>query len=141
MFEIDVLNSKVWNDALLAKDDSKIHIIERTASYYSKDGEKEDYRSYLDTQLKQDNDIDLYVVLDEDIKKLGDAGLFTNLSDLEGIDNLTKTALNTATYNDKIFAVPLVYAAYGMYWNVDVLNQYGLSVPKIKKKCCLYLKH
>lgn len=134
MFEIDVLNSKVWNDALLAKDDSKIHIIERTASYYSKDGEKEDYRSYLDTQLKQDNDIDLYVVLDEDIKKLGDAGLFTDLSDLEGIDNLTKTALNTATYNDKIFAVPLVYAAYGMYWNVDVLNQYGLSVPKNQKE-------
>lgn len=134
MFGTQALNSKVWSDSLLSKDNSMLHIIERTANYYSKDGKKEDYRSFLETQLKESSDIDLYVVMDEDIKKLGEAGLFTDLSELEGINHLTKEALNSATYEDKVFAIPLVYAAYGMYWNVDLLKQYGLQIPKNQKE-------
>lgn len=134
MFSMGPLNSSVWSDAILAKDGTKLQIIERSADYYSKDGKSEDYRTYLLNQLKNNSDIDLYVVLDEDIAKLDNEGLFYNLKDLNRLHNLTPEALESATYNNKVIAVPLVYAAYGMYWNVDMLEQYGLKVPKNQKE-------
>lgn len=53
-----------------------------------------------------------------------------DLSDMDFVDNLSESALYQSTYNGKVFSIPLSYTGFGFAWNVDLLEEYGLTIPE-----------
>ena len=61
------------------------------------------------------------------------------LMDLTGnalIDNLnlTDADLNDCSYNGVVYAIPVDFKVYGMYYNKDIFEQYQLEVPTSQKE-------
>lgn len=53
-----------------------------------------------------------------------------DLSGMDFVGNLSESALYQSTYKGKVFSVPLSFTGFGFLWNVDVLNEHGLTVPE-----------
>ena len=53
-----------------------------------------------------------------------------DLSGLDCVDNLSEAARYQSTYDGKVFSIPLEFTGFGVYWNVDMLEEHGLSVPE-----------
>ncbi len=73
---------------------------------------------------------------------LAEAGYLTDLSDLNAA-KLVGPGVKDFTYNDKIYAIPAGVTFLGTYYNKNIFDQYGLSVPKNWtefEKACKVLK-
>ncbi len=60
---------------------------------------------------------------------LAEAGYLTDLSDLKAAE-LVGAGVKDFTYNDKIYAIPCGVTFLGTYYNKNIFDKYGLSVPK-----------
>lgn len=128
-FGTEILNSKVWNEQIQAKDGTQIKILETTAEYYTKTGGDEAYRNYLVEMLDKGNEIDWFSIFAEDVFCFTEEERYLDLSDLKGVENLSEDALRGCSYDGKVFGIPLIYVGYGFYWNQDMLDSCGLEVP------------
>lgn len=98
------------------------------ADYYGEEGG--DYRQLLKKRIQSDEPDDLFVINAEDVKEYADNGWILDLSDMDFVDKMTDAAKSISTYNGKIYFTPIGFTGFGLYWNLDVLEKYNLSVPK-----------
>ncbi len=91
-----------------------------------------DYNATLRLQLESGTGPDLmYARSYATGRELYEAGYFGDCSDVPGINENISDA-NRAPWEStdgKNFAVPFAAVSHGVYYNKDIFNQYGLSVP------------
>lgn len=132
---------KYWSERFAEVYDQKVYVDFDCAEYYTDEGLS--YRELLEKRLDSTLEDDLYIISAEDVLEFGKKGYWMDLGGLDFVNNLSDAALYQSTYNGKVFSVPLTLTAFGFYWNVSMLERYGLSVPKNQEefwKACEKLK-
>ena len=82
---------------------------------------------------------DMYLLNPDTILALGEEGKLRDLSGLESAKNLREVILTANTVDGKLVAIPQEVVAYGLFVNVDLFNQYGLTLPETPEEfleCC-----
>lgn len=57
-------------------------------------------------------------------------GLFMNLTDQDFMKRVTPSVLERCEVNGKQYSLPLTTNSFGLYYNVDIFNELGLTIPK-----------
>ena len=57
-------------------------------------------------------------------------GLFMDLSDQYFMKRVTPSVLERCEVNGKQYSLPLTTNSFGLYYNVDIFNELGLTIPK-----------
>ena len=103
----------------------------------------EDYqdRTYDEVALDRarNNMDDLYLLNPDVILALGAEGHLMDLSGLDSAGNLREIIRTANTVDGKLVAIPQEVVAYGLFVNVDLFKQYGLSLPETPEEfleCC-----
>lgn len=73
---------------------------------------------------------DLLLMNADVISALGKEGLLTDLSGLAVVPRLRDCIITANTVDGKLVAIPLEVVAYGLFCNVELFEQYGLSLPE-----------
>lgn len=120
--------TKYWADLFTEMYDKQVYIDFNGASYYAEEGLS--YRELLEKRLESSSPDDLYIINAEDVLAFEKKGYWMELSGMDFVKNLSEAALYQSTYNGKVFSVPLSFTGFGFIWNVDMLAQYGLTVPE-----------
>lgn len=119
---------KYWSDRFAEVYEQKVYVNYDSAAYYAEEGLS--YRELLEKRLESTLEDDLYIINAEDVLAFERKGYWMDLSKLDFVNNLSDAALYQSTYDGKVFSVPLTFTGFGFYWNVTMLEQYGLPVPK-----------
>ena len=98
-------------------------------------------KTYDDVTLDRarNNMDDMYLLNPDTILTLGAEGKLMDLSGLESAKNLRDIIRTANTVDGKLVAIPQEVAAYGLFVNVDLFNQYGLALPNTPEEfleCC-----
>lgn len=120
--------TKYWIDHFTEEYNKKVYINFDGASYYAEEGLS--YRQLLEKRLGSSAPDDLYIINAEDVLEFEKKGYWMDLSGMDFVDNLTEAALYQSTYNGKVFSIPLSFTGFGFWWNVDLLKEYGLTIPQ-----------
>lgn len=118
---------KYWIDRFAEEYERPVYVEFDGAAYYSDQGIS--YRELLEKRLESSAPDDLYIISAEDVIDFEKKGYWMDLSELDAVNNLSEAALDQSTYNGQVFSIPLSLTGFGFYWNVDLLNEFGLSVP------------
>lgn len=127
VFTGSMLMDNIWNAGFTASDGTQIKIVEYTSDYYEQTGLT--YREMVLKRLQSNVDIDCYVIHAEDVIAFSDKNYWMDLHDLAAVDSLSEDALKQSIYDGKVFSIPFAYTGFGFYWNVNMLQEHGLSVP------------
>ena len=57
-------------------------------------------------------------------------GLFMDLTDQDFMKRVTPSVLERCEVNGKQYSLPLTTNSFGLYYNVDIFNELGLTIPK-----------
>ena len=57
-------------------------------------------------------------------------GLFKDLTDQDFMKRVTPSVLERCEVNGKQYSLPLTTNSFGLYYNVDIFNELGLTIPK-----------
>jgi len=82
---------------------------------------------------------DLYLLNPDVTLTLGAEGRLMDLSGLDSAKNLREIIRVANTVDGKLVAIPQEVVAYGLFVNVDLFQQYGLSLPETPEEflvCC-----
>lgn len=120
--------TKYWIDRFTETYNKQVYIDFDGAEYYADEGLS--YRELLVKRLKSSAPDDLYIINAEDVLEFEKEGYWMDLSDMDFVNNLSDIALYQSTYNGKVFSVPLSFTGFGFIWNIDLLNEHGLTVPQ-----------
>lgn len=126
IYDSDV--TKYWIDCFTEKYNKKVYINFDQASYYADEGQS--YRELLEKRLESSAPDDLYIISAEDVLAFERKDYWMDLSGMDFVNNLSEDALYQSTYNGKVFSVPLSYTGFGFVWNMDLLQEHGLSMPE-----------
>lgn len=103
----------------------------------------EDYqdRTYDEVCLDRvrNNMDDLYLLNPDTVLTLAAEGKLMDLSGLDSVRNLREIIRVANTVDGKLVAIPQEVVAYGLFVNVDLFKQYGLSLPNTPEEfleCC-----
>ena len=112
-----------------------------TVSYITYTAENYQDKTYDDVTLDRarNNMDDMYLLNPDTILILGAEGKLMDLSGLESAKNLRDIIRTANTVDGKLVAIPQEVAAYGLFVNVDLFNQYGLALPNTPEEfleCC-----
>ena len=112
-----------------------------TVSYITYTAESYQDKTYDDVTLDRarNNMDDMYLLNPDTILTLGAEGKLMDLSGLESAKNLRDIIRTANTVDGKLVAIPQEVAAYGLFVNVDLFNQYGLALPNTPEEfleCC-----
>lgn len=119
---------KYWSERFTEIYNKQVYVDYDGASYYAEEGLS--YRELLEKRLQSSSPDDLYIINAEDVMDFHQKGYWLDLSDRDFVDNLSEAALYQSTYNGKVFSVPLSFTGFGLYWNVGLLTEHGLTVPE-----------
>lgn len=119
---------KYWGDRFIELYNQQIYINYDGAAYYADEGFS--YRELLEKRLESSSPDDLYIINAEDVLEFEKKGYWMDLSEMDFVDNLSDAALYQSTYNGKVFSIPLTFTGFGFFWNVTMLEEHGLTVPK-----------
>ena len=116
-----------------------------TMAYRTYTAETYQDKTYDDVALDRarNNMDDLYLLNPDTVMALGMEGKLMDLSGLESAKNLREIILTANTVNGKLVAIPQEVVAYGLFVNVDLFKQYGLSLPETPEEfleCCRVFK-
>lgn len=120
--------TKYWTELFMQMYNKKVYISIDGASYYAEEGLS--YRELLEKRMESSAPDDLYIINAEDVLAFEKKGYWLDLSGMDFVDNLSEAARYQSTYNGKVFSVPLSFTGYGFIWNMDMLNERGLSLPQ-----------
>ena len=112
-----------------------------TVDYWTYTAEDYQDKTYDDVALDRarNNMDDLYLLNPDTVLALGAEGLLMDLSGLDSVKNLREIILTANTVDGKLVAIPQEVVAYGLFVNVDLFRQYGLSLPETPEEfleCC-----
>ena len=82
---------------------------------------------------------DLYLLNPDTLLVLGSEGRLADLSGLESARNLRQVVRTANTVDGKLVAIPQEVVAYGLFVNMDLFRQYGLTLPETPEEfleCC-----
>lgn len=121
--------AKYWSENFKKQTgfDAVIHYDEES-QYYAKAGQDE--RAILRRRIESKQPDDMYIVYAEDMVEFARKGYLLDMSEFDFVDNLSEPARQLSTIDGKVYCLPLSYTGFGLYWNVDLLRQHGLTVPK-----------
>lgn len=89
------------------------------------------YFSALEKRFKTDNLDDVFMTDRDSLISFTESDALADLSAHVNTDILSPLALSQSAQRDgKLYAVPTGISTYGLYINYDVLQKYGISVPK-----------
>lgn len=120
--------TKYWIDRFTEIYNKQVYIDFDGATYYA--GEGLSYRELLVKRLESSAPDDLYIINAEDVLEFEKEGYWMDLSGMDFVENLSDAARYQSTYNGKVFSVPLTFTGFGFLWNIDLLEEYGLSIPQ-----------
>ena len=86
---------------------------------------------------------DLYLLNPDIVLALGAEGKLMDLSGLDSAKNLREIIRVANTVDGKLVAIPQEVVAYGLFLNMDLFNQYGLTPPETPEEfleCCRVFK-
>ncbi len=116
-----------------------------TMAYRTYTAEHYQDKTYDDVALERarSNMDDLYLLNPDVILKLGAEGKLMDLSGLESAENLREIIKIANTVDGKLVAIPQEVAAYGLFVNKDMFDEYGLTLPETPEEfleCCRVFK-
>lgn len=123
---------KYWSERFAETYGRKVSINYDGAAYYSDSGLS--YRELLERRLESTMPDDLYIINAEDVLEFGRKGYWMDLSGMDFVNDLSDAALYQSTFQGKVFSLPLAFTGFGFYWNVDLLEEFGLAVPENLKE-------
>jgi len=93
-----------------------------------------DYAAAVRTQMEAGTGADLYYLRAKGSgasHKLYNEGHFLAIDGLPGLENITDAAIDNWTADDgKVFGVGYIATSAGIYYNQDIFNELGLSIPQ-----------
>ena len=112
-----------------------------TVDYWTYTAEDYQDRTYDDVALDRarSNMDDLYLLNPDTILALGAEEKLADLSGLDSAKNLRDIIRVANTVDGKLVAIPQEVVAYGLFVNVDLFKQYGLTLPNTPEEfleCC-----
>lgn len=134
--------AKYWSDQFMKQYNRQVYVDFDSALYYDEEGLS--YRELLEKRLDSSSPDDMYIIKAEDVLAFGKKGYWMDLSSMNFVDNLSEAARYQSTYDGQVFSVPLSFTGFGLLWNVDLLQENGLSIPTNLEEflhVCETLKH
>ena len=91
-----------------------------------------DYFTQLQTAFASGDTVDLMMGNPSLYPDLIDQGFVEDLTGNEFVEslNLSETDLGDASYNGTLYAVPIDFKSWGVYYNTKIFEENGLEVPK-----------
>ena len=120
--------AKYWSEHFMEETGIQAVIDYEESWYYAQDGQ--DGRSILRKRIASSHPDDMYIINAEDMLDFARSGYLLDMTDFDFVDNLSDTARQMSTIDGRVYCLPLSYAGFGLYWNVDLLHQYQLEVPQ-----------
>ena len=129
-------------DLTIAMAEEKLGV---SVAYWTYTAENYQDRTYDDVTMdRARNDMDdLYLLNPDTVMALGAEGKLMDLSGLDSAKNLREIIRVANTVDGKLIAIPQEIVAYGLFLNMDLFNQYGLSQPETPEEfleCCRVFK-
>lgn len=143
-------NEKVQSNALSAfeqgmqtftEENPEVNLMYK--SYTQKDYQDKDYDQVVLERVRGNMGDDVLIMNPDVVQALYPEGYLYDMAHLEAAKAMTEAARKQCTIDGHVVSVPMTMLAYGLYVNVDLLEQYGLSVPDTKQeflRCCEVLK-
>lgn len=97
---------------------------------------KGDYSEWLAQKVLNDDEPDVYIVLEEDFNTFSSIGMLKDLNsfiekdDEFELDTFYNKALEAGVYEEKRFSIPMEIVPSLMCMNVTLLNREGISLPE-----------
>ena len=89
----------------------------------------DNYSDVIKLRFSTDEAPDIIFGQPKSYTDLIDNGLIKDLSGQDFVSRLTESSLNCVTYNDGVYGVPLDQMANVVFYNKDIFEEQGLSVP------------
>ena len=95
---------------------------------------QDSFAQTLKTRIASDDAPMIFDLSQTDIIEYSEAGHLADLSDLEGLANLDQTMLPSGQIDGVQYSVPLDMNGYGIFYNKDVFDEYGLEIPTTRSE-------
>lgn len=122
--------AKYWSEHFSEIVGDNVEIDYEDSSYYAEGSQGLGGRELLRKRIESDRPDDMYIVSAEDMIEFARKGYILDMSDFDFVDNLSDAARQLSTIDGKVYCLPLAYTGYGLYWNTELLQKYGLEIPK-----------
>lgn len=129
-------------DLTMAMAEEKLGLSVAYRTYTAETYQDKTYDDVCLDRARNDMD-DLYLLNPDTVLALGAEGKLADLSGLDSAKNLREIIRTANTVDGKLVAIPQEVVAYGLFVNVDMFKQYGLTLPNTPEEfleCCRVFK-
>ena len=134
--------ARTASDLTVAMAEEKLGVSMMYRTYTAENYQDKTYDEVSLDRARSDMD-DLYLLNPDTLLILGAEGKLMDLSGLDSAKNLREIIRVANTVDGKLIAIPQEIVAYGLFLNMDLFNQYGLSQPETPEEfleCCRVFK-
>ena len=89
-----------------------------------------EYYEALEKRLSAGKGDDVFMVSHDTVLRLGAAGQLADLSGIASTNEYTDQMLSQMEREGKIFWVPTTVSAFGLYCNLDLLEEHKQKIPE-----------
>lgn len=91
----------------------------------------DNHKTILQTKLASDDAPAIFdLASNADLAIYNESGYLADLSDFECLNNVNADLLKEGVVDGKQLGIPIELSGYGVFYNVDLFEQYGLEEPK-----------
>ena len=134
--------ARTASDLTVAMAEEKLGVSMMYRTYTAENYQDKTYDEVTLDRARSNMD-DLYLLNPDTLLILGAEGKLMDLSGLDSAKNLREIVRIANTVDGKLIAIPQEIVAYGLFLNMDLFNQYGLSQPETPEEfleCCRVFK-
>ena len=134
--------ARTASDLTVAMAEEKLGVSMMYRTYTAENYQDKTYDEVTLDRARSNMD-DLYLLNPDTLLILGAEGKLMDLSGLDSAKNLREIVRVANTVDGKLIAIPQEIVAYGLFLNMDLFNQYGLSQPETPEEfleCCRVFK-
>lgn len=134
--------ARTASDLTVAMAEEKLGVSMMYRTYTAENYQDKTYDEVTLDRARSNMD-DLYLLNPDTLLILGAEGELMDLSGLDSAKNLREIIRVANTVDGKLIAIPQEIVAYGLFLNMDLFNQYGLSQPETPEEfleCCRVFK-
>lgn len=90
------------------------------------------YSQTIQTKIASDDAPEIFIANTgrSSLVKFAEAGHLADLSDIEGLENLNEKILPDGQVDGKQYGITIDQNAYGVFYNKDMFDEYGLEIPE-----------
>ena len=134
--------ARTASDLTVAMAEEKLGVSMMYRTYTAENYQDKTYDEVTLDRARSNMD-DLYLLNPDTLLILGAEGKLMDLSGLDSAKNLREIIRVANTVDGKLIAIPQEIVAYGLFLNMHLFNQYGLSQPETPEEfleCCRVFK-